>query len=346
MSGLVTVLLVCGLQTVHAGDDSPQTHAVTALSFADVRVRNEYSAPAEVVALARTRVAARLHALVDRLHVDVGDSVLRGDPIARLECDDYLDRLEQAEGRKDELEARRKLAQARLERTRRLREQGAASAETLEEVEAERDSLTASLRSQRGHLREANRDVERCDVTAPFAGMVTARVVSEGAWVQPGIEIVRLLDVDRLELRAHLPARQLPAGVELAGAEFRVGERVFAVEHRGAVAESDPQTRMREVRFRFIDVPPLAGSAGRLHWQDPDAAVPAHLLVRREGELGVMILRDDAARFHRLPAAVEGRAASAPELTASDRLIIDGRHAVRAGDRVHETGDPADPAPQ
>lgn len=308
--------------------------------FADIRIAIEDSAPAEVVANTRTRVPARISAPLAAFHVNVGDTVSAGDAVARLECDDFEDRLEQAEGRLEELEARRALARTRLDRVRSLRDRGAVAVETLDEADAEVDALAASIRSQRAMTAEARRAVARCDIRAPFAGTVIARPASVGEWVQPGTVVVRLLDPEDLELRAHIPSTRVPDTGALDAAEFRVGERSYPVRLRRLVTEADPETRVREARLEFTGARPLAGTAGRLTWHRSRDAVPADLLVERDGELGIMVARDGRAQFHALPEAIRGRPA-AVELAADDKLIIDGREAARPGARIRPGDDDA-----
>lgn len=307
---------------------------VSVVSFADIRVAIQASARAEVVALTRTGVAARIQAPVERLDVDVGDRVAAGEIIAQLECGDFTDRLDQVEGRLDELEARRRLALTRLERTRRLRDQDAVSADSLDEAEAEVEALAASIHSQQGTLREARRAVSHCDVVAPFTGIVTARPVSTGEWVQPGVVVARLLDPAELELRAAIPSRLLDSAADIDDPEFRTDGQRYPVRLREAIAEVDPVTRTREVRLRFTGARPLIGTAGRLHWTRVDDAVPARLLVQRDGRLGVMLADGDRARFHELADAVAGRPAPAPTLDPDAELIVEGRQAARAGNRI------------
>lgn len=334
-TGVCLCALACvlaGMSLPAAADDTPL--AVSTRAFSDVRVVVEASAPGEVHALAASDIPARISAPVEEFLVEVGDQVDQGALIVRLDCADFTDRLEQTEGRLQELEARRTFALARRDRLQRLREQGAVSVEAVEEAVSEVDSLAASVRAQRGSVREAERGVARCDVRAPFSGSVTARQVSAGEWVATGSGLLRLLDPARVELRAHVPYRQLGDDPAFVQAQFRANGVDHAVELRQIVADVAAQRGTREVRLRFVDTPPVAGTPGRLHWLRHTSAVPANLLVYREGELGVMLVEDGHAHFHELPRAIAGRPAAAPTLAADAELIIDGRQAARPGEPV------------
>lgn len=327
---LSTVLLVAS-PVVAAADDAGKP--VTVQRLADAAVTVEGSAPAEVEALARTRVVARLSADVIELPHEIGERVERGATVARLDCTDYETALEQAEARLAELRARRRLANVRLERTRKLREREAVSADRLDEMDAERDALEASARAQRARVRAARRDVERCTVAAPFAGLVVARPGEPGAFVQPGSPLVELVASDRIELRARVTETDARALSAARRAWFTANGQRHLVERIGIVEAADTRSRTRGARFRFNGTPPLPGTAGRVRWVAHERAVPADLLVRRDGRLGVFVVRDGRARFHALPEAIEGRPAPT-DLSPDSRLVIRGRYGLSDGEAV------------
>lgn len=327
----LSVLALCAAAAT-AAEDAPG-RAVTAATLGELAVAIERSAPAEVHALASTHVAARLNAEIVSIAVEVGDRVEAGAELARLECTDYRDALEQAEASLDEFESRLRLADIRLARTRKLREQNAVSADQLDEADAERAALRASVRAQRTRVAVARRDVQRCTVDAPFGGLVLERPGEPGAFAQPGTPLVELVARDRIELRARLTAADAATLGPAPRAVFSTGNARFRVEPVAVVEAADSVARTRLARLRFTGALPIPGAAGRLRWTAHVRAVPADLLVRRGGELGVFELADGRARFRPLAGAVEGRPA-ATDLPADTRLIVEGRHGVTDGDAV------------
>lgn len=307
---------------------------VTTRLFSEIAVPVTRSAPAQVESMADATVAARLATEVAAFHVRTGDRVDAGMILARLDCDDFEDRQEQARGRLLELTARRDLADLRLERLRRLREQDAVAVETLDEAEAEMRALAGAARAQRAELQSANREVERCIVHAPFDGIVTARLARVGEFVQPGTAILQMIDRARVELAAHLNLRDVDSLRAAGQASFRADGHDHAVTLRRLVDDVDPRTRTREARFEFDDAPPLPGITGRVHWQLAARALPADFVVRRDARLGVMLVVNGRARFEPLANAVEGRPVPAAELADDAVVILRGRHAARDGEPV------------
>lgn len=327
---LALMLLAGGLSPSAAADE---TRPITAARLADVAVPLERSAPAEVEALTRTRIAARLAAEVESIPVETGARVAADEVLARLDCTDFEDALDQAEATLEELKARVRLAGIRLDRTERLRRENAASADQLDEAEAESDALGANLRAQRTRVTMARRDVERCTVRAPFAGLITARPGERGAYVQPGTALVELVASEGIELRARLTDRDTASLGERGNTSFRADGGHWPVTLLTVVENADSATRTREGRFAFEGEPPIPGTAGRLHWTAHPRAIPADLLVRRDGALGVFVIDDGTARFRALPEAIEGRPAPT-DLPADARLAVEGRYGLSDGDHV------------
>ncbi len=331
LGGLLTFLL---WTTSTAAQD--QGVAVTATRLAQIAQPITRSAPAEVVALARASVRARLAADLTAVSVEVGEQVQAGKVIAKLDCVDARDRLERTQARLSELDARRELARSRLERTRRLRKQDAASEDRLDEARSEYDAVSASLRSQRAQVAAARRDVERCTIEAPFAGSVTARPGEPGTFVEPGTPVVELIDPDRVVLSARLGAGDVATLRQAPEPRFRSGSDAYPVALAHVVDAADSASRTREARLRFTANHPVAGDAGRLHWQAVAKAVPADYLVRRDGRLGVMTVDQGRARFRPLAEAIEGRPAPT-DLPGATRMIVSGRYSVDDGAAVRIT---------
>ncbi len=325
-------LLLALLPAVPAAQED-SAKAVTVRALEDAAVTVERSAPAEVEALARTPVAARLATEVEALPVEIGERVASGDTLARLDCTDYRNALDQARARLAELRARLRLANVRLERTRRLREREATPPDALDEAEAERAAREAGVRAQRLRVSAAQRDVERCTIAAPFAGLVVARPGEPGGFVQPGSPLVELVASDRIESRARLTeadAATLAAagrGWFLANGERRPVELIAIVE------AANTRSRTRRARFRFTGPAPIPGTAGRVHWVAHPRALPADLLVRRDGRLGVFVVADGRARFRAIADAVEGRPAPT-RLAAATRIVVEGRYGLSDGQPV------------
>jgi hypothetical protein len=98
------------------------------------------------------------------------------------------------------------------------------------------------------------------------------------------------------------------------------------------------------MRFAFVGPGAPPGASGRVRWRSAVPHLPADLLVRRDGRLGVFLVNDAAAHFHPLPGALAGQPARS-DLGAEARVIVAGRQRLRDGQAVRVAAGPADGPP-
>jgi hypothetical protein len=95
----------------------------------------------------------------------------------------------------------------------------------------------------------------------------------------------------------------------------------------------DPATRTREARLVFTGDSAAPGTEGRIVWRAMDSLLPADLISRRNGKLGVFVAEHDKARFIVLDEAQEGRPVPVA-MPAETRIILDGRFELQDGQDI------------
>ena len=295
-----------------------------ALPLREVAVYPERSAQAQVVSLNESKVAAELSARIVSLAVEPGQRIARGALIAKLDCRDFDLASERASAAKAASEARARLAELQYERTRKLAAEGFVSHEALDGRAAEQDAARADVAVNAASLKTARAAQTKCVVRAPFPAIVQERLAQEGEMAQAGAPLVSLLDTSRIEVRAEVQADDA-AGLQTAGRIEFVGNAgrypLRLIRLSPAVQKG---SRMVEARLRFIKTAAAPGSSARVLWASPELHVPANLLARRQGRLGVFVATDRNARFHALPDAQEGRPAKATGLRPDSRIVVRG----------------------
>lgn len=310
---------------------------VRAVPLGELLVQSEYSAPASVESLADSRISAELTGVIERIAVRIGDRVAAGEVLVELECSDYRFSLRELQGRRDGLAARIRFAARQLERARTLNRQQTVARELLDQREAELLSLEAEQASTEALIERAERDRERCRIIAPFSSVVTTRLVGVGEYVTPGTPLLTLLDIEQIELGARILAADADRLSDSARPVFRNSGREYPLRLRVLLPSIDPNTRTREARLEFTDEAALPGAGGRLVWRGPPL-LPAEMVIRREDRLGVMLAKDEQARFHPLPEAEEGRPTPV-DLPADTLIITDGRAGLEDGQIVRVQGE-------
>ncbi|MEW6512805.1 MAG: efflux RND transporter periplasmic adaptor subunit [Pseudomonadota bacterium] len=301
-------------------------------TVAELATYPERSAPASVVGKNEARLSAEVAATIQALPVDVGQTVRKGGIVARLDPRDAELALERASAAQAQSTARHAQARAQYERARVLREKNFYSAEALTLRETDLAAAAADLRAANAQRETARRALEKHTLRAPFDAVVRARSGQVGEIAAPGTALLTLVSDRELELVAQLQPRDAESLKHAVSSPptFTSSNTTFELKLLRVSPALSRESRSVEARLVFAGTPPAAGAEGRLVWRDPQAHLPADLLVRREGRYGVFVADKDKARFHALPQAQEGRPA-ALDLPVETLIVTQGRHALQEG---------------
>jgi len=305
---------------------------VQAVALQQLAINPETSAPATVVSLSDSRIGAELNAQIQAIPVRVGDVVESGGVLARLDCTDYELAANELKARLKGAESRIDFARRQLQRADKLKKQRTITQELLDERRSNLAILIAEREAERAGLARARRKLDKCVIRAPFQAVILQRIASVGEYVTPGSPLVRIMDVVQLEITAPVLVGDAAALLSAEHIVFRRGDREYPVQLRVLTPAIDELSRTREARLLFAEDTALPGASGRLVWQAAQA-VPADLLVRRNGVLGLLLVQDGKARFQPVPDAQEGRPA-AVQLPPETLIITDGRFSLSDGDPI------------
>jgi len=225
---------------------------------------------------------------ITEVRVQVGDTVRKGQVLARIASDTVASELAEAQASVAELEASAAEARANAERARELKEKGFYSSQLNTQYQTAQHTAQARLAAAKARQQAAGLKMDKTGVLAPDDGVISARSATVGSLTQPGQELFRLIRGGRLEWRAEVPSADLDkvrAGV-VATLTAPSGETVKGAVR--AVAPSvDPQTRNGLV---YVDLPTAgavrAGMFARGEFQlaqSPALTLPQSALVLREG---------------------------------------------------------------
>lgn len=281
------ILAIAAWQQVSAHAEAPT--AAPEVKFVKVErvspraMADERRAVGEIRPRRETDVGFRVSGkLVERL-VEIGQTVAKGDLLARVEDQDYRNRLLSAEADRAAAEAVLVEARASEQRSRVLLEKGYTT-------RANHDATLKNLRSAETKLLSANialamasDQLAYTELHADFAGVVTAIAAEPGQIVNAGQMVVRLAD---------------PADRD---AVFAIAEANFAGEGPG---------KLQAIEVSLLSNPAITAS-GRLREVAPvaDAAT---------GTYQVKVTLDDIPVQMRFGAAVAGRVA----LTSEPMVVL------------------------
>lgn len=316
---------------------------------------------------AKFDVAPKISGRVEKLFVDVGDPVRRGQLVAQLEAEEFVQQVEQA--RAELAVARANLEEARSEldiaekefvRIESLRGQMVAS-------QAELDLSRSRYLAQQARLRVAEAQVEqrqaalraaevrlsyaRIEATWPENGeqnprIVGERFVDEGATMSANSAMLSVLDISAVRAVFHVTERDY--------ARIRVGQQALVAvdalpgqQFEGYVARIAPVFREASRQARIeLELPNPHGLMkpgmfvrARLELDRAEDAVlvPSAALVRRDGRQGVFVIQeDDTARLVGVRVGISEEGLSQllePEDLSGDVVTL-GQHLLEDGSTV------------
>jgi len=125
-------------------------------------------------------VRARVTGILEKVYYKDGEYVKKGQNLFKIEQDDYKAALDTAIATKRRNNAALKLAIADVNRYKPLVKDGLAPRVTLEQYEAQVDSLKADIMSDEAKIRQAQLELSYTIVKAPIDGQASRRLVDVG----------------------------------------------------------------------------------------------------------------------------------------------------------------------
>jgi len=207
-----------------------------------------------------SKVAGRIESLSVTLPdgrqqpVDVGLSIVQGQPLAVIDHDMYLAQVAAAEA---EVKARQvQLAEAQREGKRivGLFGSGSATEQARDQAVTASELAAAGLSLAKANLELAQVNLRESTITSPIDGVVTARCIDEGNLVAQGQRIVSLADIKTVRVLVAAPERysaQICQDMPVKIAVDAFDDRVFKAKVYCVYPALDEQTHTLRVEIRL-----------------------------------------------------------------------------------------------
>jgi RND family efflux transporter MFP subunit len=271
-------------------NDRPPVVNVVAARFAPAKL--ELELPGDLQAQVESPIFARVDGYLTKRLVDYGDHVKAGQELAEIETPELDQQITQAratlsqtQSALKQLQANQALAQANLklaqityDRWKTLTDRGVFSRQDTDQKEAdlgvrkaEVDASQAAINTGVETVRATEANLHRLEdmksfarVTAPFAGVITARNVDIGTLINsgnagPSRELFRMAQIETLRAFVNVPQSSVGAIHEGLTAELRVQERpgrIFQARVDRTTNTVDPNSRSM---LAVLQVPNPAG---------------------------------------------------------------------------------------
>lgn len=310
-----------------SGESLPQVTVRTARA-----AQQQQSVLADFVGTVRAKTHATLEAKlsgrIQELPVRLGQTVKKGDLVARLDVAETKARLEQVHASFEQAE----------KDWNRISSLFKAQAVTRSEY----DRAEAQERLAKAAVAEAEAMMRYAEVAAPFDGVVSRKWVDVGDLAAPGKPLVDIHDPSALQVEADLP-ESMAGKIEL-GALLGVRLDGFDGDLQGKVAEVapsvDPASRTIRIKATLAPAPGLVpGRFVRVllpAGQSTTVTVPTLAVVQR-GQLElVFVITNGQAQLHlvRTGKRMGGQVAILSGLNAGEIIAVEGANRLADGQRV------------
>lgn len=322
---LLAGLLVCAPLVSLAGE-------WTTRPLSEIALYPEYRAAARIESLNESRLAAEISGRIVELPVRVGERVVAGADLVRLDEADYRIAVDRAQAQVDLVQSRLRLANAQLEQSRALAVRGYYSDVGLSIRKTELEVLESELAATRHALTAARLQHSRTVIRAPFEGVVRERLASVGDLASPGTPLLVFASTAETEIHARVPVAQVVSLQRAVRWSLQAGEREVELKLERVLPLVEPAGQTQVAVFS-AGKPVAPGLAGEVRWRGIVPHLPPEYLVRQNGQLGAWIEREGRAEFVVLTDASVGRAV-AVDWVPGTRVIDEGRMALgvpRAG---------------
>lgn len=342
--------LICGLLLVGCG--SKQEEQTTKIAARPVNVI-ELSQQDNMQSLRFSGVvkshqtanlAFRVPGTIEQIMVKEGDSVKKGDVIAKLDPHDFQVNVNELTARLNEAKAAHKLAEVELRRTRQAAADRAIASVNLDRAVSAEARAAASVQMLQQSLKKAQDSLRYSSLRAPFDGVIGQRFVDEHEQTAPGVSVMSIHQPNSLEAVVDVPERQISQfKKDMQGQVVWFGNEANVPAHVTEIATlPDPLKRTYEVTFKIDQTPKnlFPGKAVNVELTEKQAAntfcVPSSAVKSLEGQNEIVKVVDMKAT-HVPVEVVDIRDASMcidGDIKAGDKVVTAGSNFLKEGESI------------
>jgi RND family efflux transporter MFP subunit len=310
-----------------------------------------------LIGAATVEAVPRVNGRLAAVHVRLGDSVRKGQPIAKIEDREIQEQVRQAEAAYKvsqatirQREADLRLAKTNLDRNSELLERQLLPRQTYDDTQARHQAAVAQLdlanaqfEQSKARLDELRINLANTVISSPVDGFIGKRYLDPGAAVSPNAPVASIVDIHIVRMVVNVVEKDvkkltigMPAQVEVDA----FPNEKFQGKISRIAPVFDPQTRTAEMEIEIPNAsyrlkPGMYARVDLTTDSRPNAlTVPINAVVQFEGKTGVFMATaaQGPNQASNPPAENQGPGqAAAPAMTAKFQPVQTG---IRDGEQV------------
>lgn len=298
--GLTVILAGCGGGGAPEGGGGPPPAAVSVAQVVSRPIVDWDEFTGRIEAVDRIEIRPRVSGYLDGVHFEEGAMVEKGDLLFTIDPREYQAEVNSAEANLARIDTRIRLARSEVARTEKLVAARAASAEELEQKQADLEQGIADRRAAEAALEQAELDLEFASIHAPIDGRIGAALIKPGNLVQADTTMLTTLvsmDPVYVSFRGDEQIYLKYQGLDRAG--VRPSSRDSRNPVLVGLAAEDGFPHRGEMVFVDNQVEPSTGTIqGKALLDNPDGVFTPGLFARvrllGSGEYDALLIHDRA----------------------------------------------------
>jgi len=193
--------LSCSSNNAETTSEEP-TVSVVAMKVKKGAIASYVTTTGTIFPLQELIISPKISGRIEKLFVDEGDQVKKGQRLVELEQDRLLILVKEADASLQEAAAQLKNIESTLKRNQKLFDQGVLDTQRLDDVTTEHDLAKARILRAQASLERAQKDLKDSVIIAPFNGFIVEKAMNEGeiATSMPPSKIFHLVDTSRVKI--------------------------------------------------------------------------------------------------------------------------------------------------
>ncbi len=214
------ILTSCGNASEEKNIDNTPAVPVTVSSVAAENNSPFLTASGKIEAANSATLSTRMMGFVDKVHVNVGDKVSKGQLLVSINNSDLSAKQAQTSAGITEAQAAFNNAEKDYQRFQNLFAENSASQKELDDQRARYEMAKARLEGAKQMKNEVQSQFAYVNLRAPFNGVVTNKFIEAGDMANPGVPLISVEGPGNFEVTASVPESEI-ASIK-SGSEVKV----------------------------------------------------------------------------------------------------------------------------
>ncbi|MBD1386742.1 efflux RND transporter periplasmic adaptor subunit [Mucilaginibacter rigui] len=233
---------------------SADTAILVTVSLPAADAQQRLTVSGRVEAGQTANISTRVMGYITKIYVKVGDPVNKGQLLATISNDDILAKRAQTNAMIAQADAAFKNAQKDYDRFTTLYKQQSASAKELDNIALQYQSARSGLEAAKQQRNEVNAMLNYTNLTAPFNGTVTQKMMDAGSMANPGMPLLTIEQTGSYQVSASVPESEI--GLVKQGALVTVNIDAVHKIINGKIAQVSQSSANSGGQFLIkIDIP-------------------------------------------------------------------------------------------